>query len=454
MNQGYGARVLQWLQGKMSAVVYHGFGVFFLGWAWGYAAIWLLRAGSLLKRADRIVVMPEGGFGHTVSGPDAMRRLFPGQSLVFVVLEGSNHNPLVRLLWPDVSVVFLPCGWKLQWHGRIREWSASLATRRRLGRWLVRWLAWWTSAEVFSSVRELYRRVSKQHPVDAAADKWACHWEAGWFALIGQGRVPRARLPQQVRVAIQERIRRYAGTARRLCCVYLRGKGQGSLDSTNARRDGAPVAAYVPAIRTLLDHGYVVLVTGDRALPPGAKETLGRRLVCAQWLELDERLFSLFAGTESEVWIGNVGGGAMLPFACGIPMLVVDAFPYGAGLPGWMHYKTVRDHEGRLIHYSELFGRHGFDCELPGWVVCDNSADEIVAAVQEFLGGLTEPCSQAAQDVLAALPDHVMEKHLKGRFCEAWLRLFEDSGNQRAGAGPVRGGDQVIAGMGSTDATV
>ena len=194
----------------------------------------------------------------------------------------------------------------------------------------------------------------------------------------------------------------------------------------SARRDGASFEAHLQAIRILIEAGYLVLVTGDVVPERAYADLFHHRLVCAQWAGIDPRLFSLFAATESQIWIGNLGGGAMLPVTRRIPMLIINAFPYGAGLPAWMHYKTVRDAEGRLIHYTRLFAEHAFDWEMTGWAVCDNSAEEIAAAVRAFLRELREPWEgEEAQRVLSSLPDHVMEKHLNGRLSTAWLRLFD-----------------------------
>ena len=75
----------------------------------GIALVRLIWHTGLLRRDDVIVVMPEGGFGHTITGPDVSRRLFAGRRCVFIALsEYGRHNWKVATIWPDIDVVFLP----------------------------------------------------------------------------------------------------------------------------------------------------------------------------------------------------------------------------------------------------------------------------------------------------------------------------------------------------------
>lgn len=420
-RRGLKQRVVEWVSPAMNIAL--------LWLSVVCAVLRLVRARSLVKRAEHILVMAHGGFAYTVVGPDAMRRLFKGQRGLCVIFEKSQHNPYVGLLWPDLPVLMLPFRWRLRWRGRVHEWSASKPARVRLARWLVRWLRRHTGARLIIQ-RELQRRIAEVRDVRAVADRYLCHWEIGWWELIKQVRMAEARLPDRYQAKIRARLERFvqhqAKTSGpdKLCCLYLRNRGAGSHHT--ARRNGAPFDAHLPAIRILIEAGYLVLVTGDCVPPRAYADTFHHRLVCAQWAGIDPRFFSLFAGTESQIWIGNRGGGTVLPVTRRIPMLLIDAFPYGAGLSAWMHYKTVRDAQGRLVHYRRLFAEHAFDWEMPGWTVCDNSAEEIAAAVRAFLRDLQEAQEpEEARRVMASLPDHVMEKHLGGRLSTAWLRLFD-----------------------------
>ena len=180
-------------------------------------------------------------------------------------------------------------------------------------------------------------------------------------------------------------------------------------------------------IKYLTDKGYLVLLTGDRVFDQRYACEFDHRLICGQWLDVDVRLFSLFTHTECDIWIGQQAGPCVLPVINHIPMLMVDAFPFGNGFPNaWMHYKTVRDDDGNLVHYDRLFADHAYEYGVSG--LCDNSPQEILAAVKEFLQNGEDPVAiDASQRVLASLPDHVQTKHVNCRLSPAWLRLFDET---------------------------
>src|SRR5512135_2520932 len=62
-----------------------------------------------ILRSDVLLVYPQGGFGHTIHGPDLVRRLFLGKRIVVLhIFLRTVHNPLVSRIWPDVHLVFMP----------------------------------------------------------------------------------------------------------------------------------------------------------------------------------------------------------------------------------------------------------------------------------------------------------------------------------------------------------
>lgn len=398
--------------------------------------LWAVR--QVLRRADRIIVMPDGGFGHTITGPDVARRLYKKERVVFVALERNPHNRLVALLWPDIDVVFLPMRCRVL-RGKY-DWSAPLEMRERVGQVLTALFRRCTSADVIMGLPELYDRVAAMRYIaPLMAPRYTSYWMPAWAPLLSDPDIPRVRLPERLRVAVWAAIARFAGVAEsrpdaRLCCLYLRAKGAGNPDMGNLRRSSGLLENYTPTIQYLVGAGYVVLVTGDRSLLREWKRVFEGRVVCAEWLSVDPRAFSLFAHTEADIWIGQQGGPCVLPVINHTAMLVVDAFPFGNALPNaWMHYKTVREPDGSLVHYSRLFNEYAYNRSVRG--LCNNSAEEILAAVREFVESPDELASrEASREILESAPDHVLTKHVDCLLSPAWLRLFE--GRDGAPAGP------------------
>lgn len=392
----------------------------------------LFQIRDLLKEADHIVVVPEGGFGQTIGGPDTARRLFKGENLVYIIFERSQHNTLVALLWSDIHVLFLPFRHNFSLMGLAYEWNAPGAIKEMLSRWLIRWLARRVSAEVIDLV-EIFRRAAAVHFVESAAALYSQHYIVGRSHLMDTVPMAPAALPDDLRESVREQILNFARNSSivedaKLCCLYLRGKGENQTELGSLRRTGAAFHEYVPAIRHLIGAGYTVLLTGDRIPDERYQMEFDHRLVTAQWSGIDNRLFHLFAATAYDIWIGNVGGGIGLPCTTTVPMLTIEAFPFGVGVPNsCMYFKTVRDGDGNLVHYSELFAEHAFDYEMTGWTVCNNSSEQIEAAVSDFIDGLEQPeTNDYPQRILDSLPDYILTKHVHGTLSPAWLRLFDN----------------------------
>ncbi len=411
-------------------------------WALLRVGWWLLRARQRLAQAEQIVVMHEGGFGHTLMLPDVMRRLSPGRRLVLIVFERTQHNALVGQLWPDVHVLFLPFRWTVGLGRWRRQLHLSSADRRRIGGWLIQRLRGWTHAEVISSV-ELYNRVLPVRYIPALMEPphTSC-WMAGWAVLLQERPAAPARLPEAFAGPVRAEIARFcgrpAGALGPVCCLYVREKGVSSVDVSSLSRSAGPMAHYWPLIERLVSGGWLVLLTGDRRLPAAEAERLGHRVVCAPWLCADERAYSLFAHTECDLWIGQQAGPCVLPVINDIPMLVVDGFPFGNALPGaLMHYKTVRGRDDGLVPAQTLFEEYGYEYGVSG-LQC-NSAQQLLDAAEEFLAAPQRPRELAAagDPALVSLPDSLLTKHVGCRLSRAWLRLFEAGAAERPPQGSV-----------------
>jgi len=75
--------------------------------------VWIMRLIPHIPKmanADEVILMTRPtGFGHSVTGPDIMRRLYKGKRCLFLVASWLyEHNRKVSLLWPDIDVVFIP----------------------------------------------------------------------------------------------------------------------------------------------------------------------------------------------------------------------------------------------------------------------------------------------------------------------------------------------------------
>ena len=406
------------------------------------AAMLLRLAGHwrTFHRAEVVVVMDEGGFAHTVTGPDLTRRMFSGRRCVFVSLESVwPYNRAIAAMWPDVRLLFFSLNPRLgkrvvhlrAWASqRLRDAVSALAC------WVIRRMA--PAAARVVALPELQRMLAAAAPSAVGNLHDSLRWPMAYFALQRDVMAPPLRLPDHLRNGVLASLDRVEGGAvpvgeMRRCCLYLRQKGAGSPDITSTRRVGSPVEDYRPALWCLVTHGYQVLVVGDVPVPGAIAREFHGMVLDAVALGVEAEVFDLYAATEADIAIGEAGGGLWLPVLNRIPTLIVNAFPYYLAFPGaWVHYKTARDSGGRLVHYSKLFADHAYDYELPGMTVHNNSPDEIRAAVACFLEDVGNPSAwERAATVVETLGAHTWLRLADARLSRAWLALFdgEESGS-------------------------
>ena len=75
-------------------------------------------------------------------------------------------------------------------------------------------------------------------------------------------------------------------TIDKLCCLYMRGKGETTKNITSKMRDGGPIETYLPSIRRLIEAGYFILITGDRQIDEKYIIEFDHRVVAAEYLKV------------------------------------------------------------------------------------------------------------------------------------------------------------------------
>jgi putative glycosyltransferase (TIGR04372 family) len=374
-----------------------------------------------IRKAGVIVFMDEGGFGHTVTGPEVARRLYAGKRPVMILVsDRSYHNPVIASLYSDVDLIFLRWIWRVRCLGR--TWhlgGTNLRCRQMLGSLIVRILHTCTDAEIVP-LQTAYREIEKLRPVVPEDHPLqSMRWIPAWWQIVKEKNLP-VHLPPAKRELVRLRINTFVNRdVKQLCCLYLRQKDTGG-------RIGSPLEAYVPAVRLLIESGYVVMITGDRDPDARYISEFDKQMVCARYLNVDPWIFDLYAATEPNIWIGDTGGGIWLSIVNRVPMLAVNGFPFAFAVPGAsMLYKFVFDQTGSLVHYSTLFHDFASNLAMKGMSIRENTAEEILSAVQTFLEELrnSKPGVQG-QEIMETFPDYAIGKFVGARLSESYLRAF------------------------------
>ncbi len=396
----------------------------------------VLKNAALFKSAELLVVAPHTAFGHTITGPDVVRRLYPRKRSVFVLFSDYRlHNSKLQLLWKNPRFVSFPLSFEIT--SRVSslrlpcvQSHKDFIRRAILG--MIRTMAD-RKVEIIPRLEELYPRV-KLPVLDIDRSRLIINyvWTIGYFDLIKKVEAPPVKLPEPIRNSIAEQLNelvpsRAQGAIKR-CALYLRQKEEHGADYHNSRRCGSPFADYLEAVRFLNASGYQVLLTGDVSIPSEVAREFRGMFADARFARLDRELFDLFAVTECDIFVGDPGGGVWLSGLNDIPRLLINAFPFFFGLPNsWVNYKTLRDTRGRLVHYDRLFSEFAHDYDLAGYTLHNNSSMEILRAVETFLQDLEHPENpDPGREILDRVPDYIWSKHAGTRICRSWLGLFDE----------------------------
>lgn len=426
----------------------------------------LLRHAAEIHAAEVVVLMIRpSGFGHSIQGPDATRRFYPGRKCVFIAPYWNfrfnpEFNPHVAKLWSDITVLFIPrFALAVQYRHRV----ISVPFVRAHDRMIVRLTAAVTRLlagkdVIFKDLIEVYREARKRGlekkdgggvspPLARSAESqesWQIYeHEIGYMYLLKEREnLAPVRLPDDLREDMKNRIRDVwrkaggAGTAKS-CCLYLRFERRESY--TTRLRNSSTVETHLAAIRLLNEAGYQVLLTGDREMEPATRREFAGKLVDGDSIGADREIFQLFAATEADILIGNNGGGITPALANGTPGLYLDWFPFFMGYPNsWFYFKAVSTEEGKMVAPESLITDHVYDLGCSFGALKSITSGEIRDAVACFIEDVEnaqscDPCAHIA----ALIPEDTPFRLSGARLSPAWVRRYFQDSPEQAGSQSV-----------------
>lgn len=384
-----------------------------------------------VRRARAILLMPDGGFGHTLSEPDWLRRLHPGGSnLVFfaAIHDGTRHNPLVASLWGEEWFIWTRKGIALPVLGAIYDPRFLDG----LYRGAQRFLKWYVPATpTYFSVEDL--ETASPQPAWLAPDSaFNSRYERRYYPARHAQPAPPLRVGEPVRSLVLQRLRdRFGSDFPRRCSFYLRYQATGNdTDTSSLNRLSAPLDAYLPAIGILNRAGYQVLLTGDVVVPPRIVAACEGGLVDARAAGVDRDRFSLFAGTEVDLHIGSLSGGSAFVMVTDIPALMLNAFAPGDALPRTtVHYKWLYENNGTVASLADLLGGRFYDHQLHGCDLVDNTAEEMAEAVADFIAHLDKRPYGIDPAEIGIKADWI--RAADARLSPVWLRRYRERSQAR-----------------------
>jgi putative glycosyltransferase (TIGR04372 family) len=426
--------------------------------------IWVDHSASLLTttgilclnirkiyNSNVIFYMEDGGYGLTITDVDIARRIFKDQNLtVIIASEVGRHNWKQAQIWPDINVMHV-CK-SIRYHDieqtiRTKKYTKKILqlvigtknegysiglTKPTASRHLL------AREELFGLLIEKIKILQGEIAQSPGTPDLHIFY-AYWFRSIELYDVKEPKIPEKWKNMIDDKLTSLGKASNKIATIYMRLKGVGT---DGELRCGSGFESYTKAIDYLIELGFTILLVGDRGLDecPIADQ---KKYITATRLRVQKDCFNLYAATECDIFIGDPGGGAVLPSIMKVPRLMINSYPFSQVLPGYLQlFKRLVSKNHEDIPMKRCFEQlnYEFDPSIAS-DVRNNSADEIFEAVKELisvktnswfeyikseLDGRQQPSDNAAHSRLGRL-------HLgPSRLVECQRRLIEFADGPRS----------------------
>jgi hypothetical protein len=383
-----------------------------------------------IAKADVILIYPHGGFGHTLSAPEWLRSLSPQtRNLVLFGRWPQRHNPLIAELWgcdrflwawsaiwlPGVGVVADSRWSETLFNFAERQLRRVFPKKRVLNTWMLMW-------------------ATPRPPFVEPGSRYDVGRECRLYALRARYPGPALHLGANRIRAVEVALRNMVGTGyKRRCNLYLRSRpGDVSIQARCAQ----PIEAYEPLIRYLVDQQFLVMITGELQISGTA---MADESLVVDWrrLGISQHLFHVYAGTETDLHVGNLSGGSAYTYVADIPTVLINALAFADAYPkATIQYKRLLRPDGSPVPMATLFDKYALDFECRGCEVVEATPLEMLDVVRDVVenGRGIAPYGIRPEDLGLYAP---ILKAADARLSPVWVRGFYDF----AGASAHRGAE-------------
>lgn len=331
----------------------------------------------LVTQTNNTLLVTSGGFGHTIAEPALFLSLTKGDGICIVVGSRTKINPQSALLFGQSFVpIYLWPGFA-NFSGELPIISSAYST-------VVNWLCNFLGRDVWD-----LRRLNEAGSLGGFDDLSERAWLGLFYQQSFKGEYEHFFRPS-LRVREAFRFLESSETV----CFYLRGKGKGSAQLDDAQRDGGFADSYEALIKLFLNNGIMVLLMGEEAKFRGARVAKLEGCFTFEKLGLSSSEMNLCAPIMADYFVGNAGGGCILPVMFRKKSLIVDGFGFWYGIPNALHaYKLQVDRRGKDISSLHRFAQDIYNPlpDEPGMSFRNFSSDEQTALGEEFLRLIREP---------------------------------------------------------------
>jgi hypothetical protein len=169
-----------------------------------------------------------------------------------------------------------------------------------------------------------------------------------------------------------------------------------------------------------------VALVGDRKTTPEMRREFKGGLVDDASIGCKRDIYQLFAASEADIFIGNNGGGMVLPQINVIPCLMIDYYPIASAYwNAWHYYKAAFFEDGTPVPPRRLLAEYSYDLHCSYGSLRDNSSEEICDAITAFLEDMKTPGGvDPHADIAALMPRDTPFALSNARISPAWVRKY------------------------------
>ncbi len=347
----------------------------------------------LIFRSEKIVMMEDGGFGHSFTVPDIMRYTFDKKEkiLLITLFDSARYN---KFLTECFNVSFLnikTCTGKTIYKFTKKKFGEyENSDFKFISKSLKFFLKYILNKKILSRLdlyKYSFKNFKKKNP-DIDLNKFNFKtfkdYEYSYFYNIQFNRKNKPNLNSSIIDKVNKNIKRLIQNKKR-CTLYLRQR-TGGLKTTT--RNGSNFKAYIPLIKYLISKKYIIFLVGEADWYTSQFNLDKRSVMDHKIANIDRDLFQIYAGFNCDLFISECGGfkffGYYAPIAIGI-----NYFPYGIVEPNFVKtfHKKIKEND-KILDYEECYKKfwHKFDFadkDPIKYKIINNSSEDFLNLIEK-----------------------------------------------------------------------
>jgi putative glycosyltransferase (TIGR04372 family) len=348
---------------------------------------------NLILRSKLIILISDGGFGHTFTVPDILRYSSNQDEkiLLITLFDGVRYNKFLTECF-DIPFINIQTSTGKTIYKFIKkkfgeyENSEFKCILKSFNFLLIKIL----NKKILSRTGFYEYSLQKFKNENSNIDlnrynfKGFSNYEFAYYYNIEFNKKKKPNLDHSLINKVNKNLKKLIKNKKR-CTLYLR-KRDGGPETT--MRNGGNVKTYKPLIDYLISKNYTVFLVGEADWYIDELNLDNFSVIDYKIANLERDLFQIYAGFNCDLFISECGGfkffGYYAPIAIGI-----NYFPYGLVEPNFIKisYKKILKNK-KILDYAECFEKFWFNSHLADkdpikYKILNNSSEDILNLIKQ-----------------------------------------------------------------------